>query len=76
MRWIVLALLTPLLAGCWVHVVSPQHGAVASDDFTETVCHIRTDHIDASNRDFQDMLATDHVFYLEPVFERMNCSRT
>lgn len=38
-------------------------------DFTERVCRIRTDNVDANNRELQEMLATDHVFLLAPVFE-------
>ena len=38
-------------------------------DFTARVCRIRTNNQDASNRELQEMLATDHVFLLEPVFE-------
>ncbi len=36
----------------------------------ELSCHIRTDNVDQGNTDIQEMLATEHVFMLQPVFVR------
>lgn len=36
--------------------------------FEELSCNIRTDNVDRENEELQQMLATDHVFLLQPVF--------
>ena len=38
--------------------------------FTEQICRIRTDNLDPDDPELQALMATDHMFYLEPVFER------